>query len=103
MMKHTKSILTVTQAKALEHTQLGMYDYEIVRFHCSDEDWEDKAEPLNSMSIEVLVCALYIGYTVAKTDVEQLQDFYGILNAQQKEALRQAFNIMGIYVDGVNK
>jgi hypothetical protein len=75
--------LTSKQATGLEHAvklHKKGYNYDgktsIISLHASGEEWGNECEPLNDLSLNTLIIALYIGYEVEQTEQEKIQELW---------------------------
>ncbi|WP_339271503.1 hypothetical protein NYE54_08370 [Paenibacillus sp. FSL K6-1330] len=106
--------LTQEQADALTLILKHKPADEIVLLHSSTfivsrERWRDKLDPLNDLSMDDMIRAIYFGYEILRTPEEQLlQEFeqaearYGADSTAFKTGLQIAAGILGHKVEGVN-
>lgn len=71
-----KATLTQEQSEALQFARCKHHDDSIIYLHVRDHrsGWEDGAEALNGMNLDVLARALYVGWNVEKQ--HPLKDYY---------------------------
>lgn len=86
----------------------------IVEYHVEEfPEWSSELAPLNTLSLDTLIRALYIGYEVEKTPeekVKELFDSYGPNSRGKREpsdgrvqvGIRLTLNTLGMIVEGIN-
>lgn len=102
------------QADALKLIRQHKLADEIVLLHSqtiiiTHERWKEELEPLNDLTMDEMICALYFGYEITRTPEEQLlQEFeqaearYGSDSVAFRTGLQMAAEIFGHKVAGVN-
>lgn len=120
-----KVTLTKAQADALIHTQNIHRDKHsldgissIIEYHGAD--WENESAPLNELSLDTLIRALYIGYEVEQTPEDSVLELYKEAehheneNAKErhyqntqywsgcKRGIRDTLNTLNIKIKGIN-
>jgi hypothetical protein len=107
-----KARITKSQAKALEHW-LEKYaggKEELIRTHVVGSTWIDDSEALNSMSLERLVVALYIGYEVERSPEEQVKELFDLHRGFKNHdyhrgaasGMQETLYALNIKIEGVN-
>ncbi|MGG4090613.1 hypothetical protein [Paenibacillus lautus] len=106
--------LTQEQADALRLVLQIQQPDEIVLSHSAtfiitQNRWKDALDPLNDLTMDEMIRALYFGYEIARTPEEQLlQEFeqaegrYGADSIAFRTGLQMAVEILGHKVQGVN-
>lgn len=111
--------LTKEQAEALGNARQIWEDSEMVEIHASSGKcrWSENSQALESLSLDTLIKALYIGYEVEQTPHDKVRELYNeidkaythtfpdatSLRVFAKQAIKTTLDILGEEVEGVNK
>jgi hypothetical protein len=109
------SILTLKKnvALAVESVMMNNSKEDIIKFHIDRDEWTGEWSPLNSLTLDYLVRAVYIGYEIEKTPeekVKELYDSYGPSRHGKREpsdervrmGIKLTLNTLGMKVEGIN-
>lgn len=104
MTRSEKVKLPSEVAKAIEKVNLRWTRSEIVEYHATGKGKWDISY-LNTLDLDTLITALYIGYEVEETPEEKIWDFYHTKAACEMHphhAIQNVLNILNIKIEGVN-
>lgn len=117
--KEGKVLLTDAQIKALEDAMACMSSSDIIaqQVHTAYSittkgavKWSDERRALNSLSIDTVARAIYIGYERPTTPIEDVQNYYNGLKAKtnnddlyyvQMGAIESTLRLLGIRIEGI--
>jgi hypothetical protein len=85
----------------------------IVEYHMDKfPEWSYELTPLNSLSLDSMIRALYIGYEIEKTPEEKVKELYGSYHVGAmsgerydegaQDAIERMLEIIGMKVEGIN-
>ncbi|MED3976150.1 hypothetical protein P4639_22390 [Priestia megaterium] len=116
-MRKTRVELTKKQIDAIEHAMLNhslykdnpaklVEDHAKIKGQCSSHN---SLGALSSMNLDTLIRALYVGYTLKKSSVDLVRDYFNDLDADytadnaKRHAVIATLDILGIKIKGVNE
>lgn len=72
-----KVVLSKEQAVALEYALGKHYKEGVIRYHINHKgSWIQEAKPLNKLTLEDVICAIYIGYELEKSPEDRLIEVF---------------------------
>jgi hypothetical protein len=80
--------ITQKQADAILHARGEYSDADIVECQIDPMPWSSGREALDGMSVDTLIRALYIGYTVEETPEDKVREYYNELTKKQKSSVQ---------------
>lgn len=116
-MRKTRVELTKKQIDAIEHAMLNhslykdnpaklVEDHAKIKGNCPSHA---TLGALSSMSLDTLIRALYVGYTLKKSSVDLVRDYFNDLDPDytadnaKRHAVIATLDILGIKIKGVNE
>lgn len=117
-MKIESELITISKevAHALEIVKKEQNNnfQTIVEYHMDKfPEWSSELTPLNALSLDSMIRALYIGYEVEKTPEEKVKELYNNYGPNSRDeqyyadervqmGIRQTLNVLGMKVEGIN-